>query len=261
MCRTVHLAARLGAREPLPERHRARLGPHGTGNAIPQVWNTVTSAFVATPADLERPEHLLLGAPTTLRDGRVLVAGGHVTSHVGFPAGNVFDPLTKQWSTTPDMTYARWYPTLTALPMVGSSRSRAGGRLRGLQRAVPEIYDRRPTRWTTHPAATFDLPFYPNTYVLPNGKVLVAASAEDPVRAVRARPRRADLVDRRFALARRVQLRDVPAGQDREVGNVVGHDPARRQLVAEHLRDRHDGRDAGLAPRQLDGVRARPITP
>jgi len=153
-----------------------------TGNTIPQVWSPVTSVFTATPP-ISSGLNIFCSGHTTLRDGRVLVAGGHVTSHVGIPAGNIFDPFSGQWSTTPDMNYARWYPTLTALPD-GRVLSLAGEvGCAGCNAQVPEIYDPVSDRWTTIPGATFDIPFYPHTFVLPNGKVLVSGSAEDPVRA------------------------------------------------------------------------------
>ena len=154
----------------------------GTGNPDPHVWNPVTSSFTVTPTSSGL--NIFCSGHTSLRDGRTLVAGGHVTSHVGFPASHIFDPLIKQWSTVGDMNYARWYPTLTALPD-GRVLALAGETgCAGCNAQIPEIYDPVSNTWTALPGASYDIPFYPNAYVLPNGKVLVAGSAEDPLRAI-----------------------------------------------------------------------------
>jgi hypothetical protein len=97
--------------------------------------------------------------------------------------GRIFDPATDQWTSTPDMTYGRWYPTLTTLPD-GRILTLAGElNCRGCNATVPEIYNPVTNTWATLPGAALDLPYYPHVFVLPDGRVLVTGTAEDPVPA------------------------------------------------------------------------------
>ena len=45
-----------------------------------------------------------------LPDGRLLVAGGHISDNHGLPDGHLFNPGTQTWSSTVDMRDGRWSP-------------------------------------------------------------------------------------------------------------------------------------------------------
>jgi hypothetical protein len=153
-----------------------------TGYPDPVVWDPVTSAFEVVP--LNDGADLFCAGHVTLRDGRIFSAGGHIATHVGLPAGRIFDPATGQWTSTPDMTYGRWYPTLTTLPD-GRILVLAGEvDCAGCNALVPEIYDPVADTWTTLPAASRDLPYYPHAFVLPDGRVLLSGTAADPIASV-----------------------------------------------------------------------------
>jgi fibronectin type 3 domain-containing protein len=152
-----------------------------SGNPIPQVWDPLTNSFLPVP--LNDGTNLFCSAQVVLPDGRVFVAGGHLTDDVGLPTGRIFDPATNLWSATPDMAVGRWYPTATVLPngKVLVLSGEVGGR-RDYAR-VPEVYDPVTNTWTSLPLASLALQFYPHVFVLPNGKVGVTGTAEVPTPA------------------------------------------------------------------------------
>ena len=109
-------------------------------------------------------------------DGRIFVVGGHVGAHVGINNATIFDPSTQTWTSAAPMTYARWYPTVTTLP---------DGRLLTLageidcddcNALVPEVFAPATGAWTELTGAPLDLPYYPFSFVIPDGRVLVTGS-------------------------------------------------------------------------------------
>jgi hypothetical protein len=46
---------------------------------------------------------------------------------------------------------------------------------------IPEIYDRTTNSWTQIGTASLSIPWYPYSFVLPDGRILVAGSAESPM--------------------------------------------------------------------------------
>jgi len=150
-----------------------------SGNPDPQVWDPVTSAFQSAP--LNDSANLFCGASMTLADGRLMSVGGHISDHVGLPAGRIFDPATNLWTQTPDMTYGRWYPTVTKLPDGRILTLSGEVNCKACDADIPEVYDPQTNSWTTLPSASLSMPFYPHSYVLPDGRILVAATTESAV--------------------------------------------------------------------------------
>jgi Domain of unknown function (DUF1929)/Galactose oxidase, central domain len=119
-------------------------------------------------------------------DGRILVAGGHITAHTGLAVSNVFNPSTNLWTVLPNMAQPRWYPTLTILPdgrlIVTSGETNCDG----CDVQIQETYDPSKNNWSqlyspTSSFPPFTFPYYPHVYVLPNSRILVAATSEDPI--------------------------------------------------------------------------------
>src|SRR5215475_8055181 len=75
----------------------------------------------------------------------------------------------------------RWYPTATALP--DGRVLVTAGEMNGPRDAalIPEIYNSQTNVWTALASASLALPYYPHMFVLPDGRVLAAATAEDPI--------------------------------------------------------------------------------
>ena len=83
------------------------------GYPNPVVFDPLTSSTTTVP--IGDGTNVFCAGFTNLPDGRVLLAGGDIATHVGTNTGRIFNPLTNTWSATPNMTQGRWYPTLTTL--------------------------------------------------------------------------------------------------------------------------------------------------
>jgi hypothetical protein len=160
-----------------------------TDNAGVQVWDPVGDSLTATPYVARS---LFCSGHTVLPDGRVLAVGGQVSSNVGVAESNLFDAGSGTWEIGADMAFARYYPTATALPdgrVLATSGaincatcSESGGSHDGLA-LLPEVYDPHMDAWTTLTGASLSLPMYPHLFLVPDGRVVAVASAEDPVMA------------------------------------------------------------------------------
>ena len=137
----------------------------------PQVWDPATGSFTAVPS----PSLLFCAGHDYLPDGRLFVAGGHIMDLHGLPNANVFDPVTKTWEALPAMAAGRWYPTNTTLPN-GDVLVLAGTDTAGANVLIPEVWNG--TSWRQLTGASFGLPFYPRSFLAPDGRVFVAGEAQ-----------------------------------------------------------------------------------
>jgi hypothetical protein len=137
----------------------------------PQLWDPATRAFTAVPA----PSLLFCAGHDFLPDGRLLVAGGHISDLHGLANTNVFDPTTGTWQALPAMAAGRWYPTNTTLPN-GDVVTIAGTDSAGVNVPVPEVWNG--TSWRRLTSASLDLPFYPRTFVAPDGRIFYAGEQQ-----------------------------------------------------------------------------------
>ena len=142
-----------------------------------RTWDTLTNSFSSVPV----PINMFCSGHEQMADGRIFVGGGHNGgAHIGLPTGNVFDPATDTWTVLPNMSYPRWYPTVTTLPdgreLVLSGETSCPG----CEVLIPEIYNPSTNTWTKLSTASHYFDYYPHVFTLPNGKVLVAASTEHP---------------------------------------------------------------------------------
>ncbi|HUR02460.1 MAG TPA: Ig-like domain-containing protein [Nonomuraea sp.] len=137
----------------------------------PQLWDPATGNFTAVPS----PSLLFCTGHAFLADGRLLVAGGHLSNGHGLPNTNIFDATTGSWQTAAPMAQGRWYPTTTTLPN-GEVLVLTGQDTAGKVTLVPEIWNG--TAWRRLTTASLSLPNYPRTFVAPNGKVFYAGAAQ-----------------------------------------------------------------------------------
>jgi len=150
-----------------------------TGTQDPYVWDPVTGQLTAVPVN--DGANLFCDGHTTLPDGRLMTAGGHVADDVGLPVGRIFDPGTNTWSSTPDMSYARWYPTLTTLPN-GTVLTQSGEvNCKACDTPVPELYTPATNTWQQMTTIQNQQPYYPQSYILPDGRMFVAATTEKAI--------------------------------------------------------------------------------
>jgi hypothetical protein len=140
------------------------------------LWDPVTQTVTA-PASAGYDQ--FCSGHVFLADGRLFVAGGHVTDNVGLPNASMYDPATDTWAAAPDMNAGRWYPTATTLAngdvlvLSGDVDTTIGAN------PLPQVYQTATNTWRDLTAAEIKLPYYPMMFLAPNGKVInVAASTE-----------------------------------------------------------------------------------
>jgi galactose oxidase len=149
-----------------------------TGNVLswgkfgdPYVWDPSTKIFTAVPA----PTWIFCGGHSFLSDGRLLVNGGHISDDHGLPDANLFDPGTNTWSRVASMARGRWYPTTTTLAN-GEAVTIAGRDQAGQVVTTPEVWTG--SSWRVLSTATGWFPYYPRTFLAPNGKVFYAGEQQ-----------------------------------------------------------------------------------
>jgi galactose oxidase len=134
----------------------------------PQIWDPAAGTFT----QVQSPVELFCAGHALTTDGRVVVAGGHITDDHGLPDMSIFTPGSQTWSETAPMMRGRWYPTNTTTG-TGEVVIIAGRDEAGTQVTIPEIWNPSGAiRQLT--AAPLSLPYYPRMFLAPNGKLFYA---------------------------------------------------------------------------------------
>lgn len=137
----------------------------------PQVWDPATGQFTEAPSSTM----VFCSGHTFLPDGRLLVTGGHLDDLRGLPDANIFDATTQAWTRVEPMRHGRWYPTSTTLSN-GEILTLAGTDESGDEVSLPEVWTG--TSWRSLAGAERILPYYPRTFVAPNGLVFYAGELQ-----------------------------------------------------------------------------------
>ena len=137
----------------------------------PQVWHPQTGAFTAAAS----ASMVFCSGHAFLPDGRLMVAGGHITEQHGLPDANIFDPLSGAWTRMAPMSRGRWYPTVTTLAD-GQALALGGTDETSTPVETPEVWTG--SAWRPLPGAAKLLPYYPRTFVAPNGLVFYAGELQ-----------------------------------------------------------------------------------
>lgn len=139
-----------------------------------RLWNPTTNDFTDVPVGAG----LFCAGQATDANGNLVVMGGHSGGQIGIRDVYSFDPDTRAWTRKQDMQHPRWYPSVTQLPD-GRMLALSGMRTPYDFADTPEIFDPASGQVTTVPISTPQMheEQYPQTAVLPDGKVL-AISAE-----------------------------------------------------------------------------------
>jgi hypothetical protein len=144
---------------------------YGRNLHVPTLW---TPASPSTFANLARPADFFCSGHTMLRDGRLLVTGGHAgRNNFGLKVAYIFDYRSNGWTRVPDMRNGRWYPTATTLPN-GQVLTLSGGDTAGVVNLIPEVYLPGTNTWRALTSASRLLPYYPMMFVAPSGRVFYA---------------------------------------------------------------------------------------
>jgi hypothetical protein len=138
----------------------------------PWIWDPATGVFTILPV----PTNIFCSGHTFLPDGRLLVAGGHITDHHGLPDANLFDAATRTWTAVAPMSKGRWYPTTTTLAD-GQVIAVAGTDQDGIEATIPEVWNGSGWRALTGINRAFG--DYPRLFVAPNGLVFLAGQLSE----------------------------------------------------------------------------------
>lgn len=133
----------------------------------PRVWDPATGAFTAVPSST----WLFCAGHALLPDGRVFLAGGHISDNHGLPDITLFSSTGNTWSKSSRMARGRWYPTTTVMGN-GNVVILAGRDEAGVQVEIPEVWSNGTVRRLT--AAPRQLPYYPRAFLAPDGRLFVA---------------------------------------------------------------------------------------
>jgi hypothetical protein len=153
-------------------------GEFDEGAGTPWLWDPVSGALTAAPV----PDYnIFCSGHSFLPDGRLLVTGGHVESHIGVPHISIYDAATNSWSRAPDMNDNRWYPTNVTLPNGDVAILSGEMHGAGMNNELVQVY--QTGSHDSGPAGTLrdlttavrDLPYYPRMFVAPNGKLFFAS--------------------------------------------------------------------------------------
>ena len=109
-----------------------------------------------------------------LEDGRVLYVGGADVPVYGPGTRQVktFDPTTERWTILPDLTSARWYPTLVQLSNGELLAIGGGGLQNPVRTSTSEVCDPRTMTWTAAGKIAIGNEVSP-VVLLPTGEVLM----------------------------------------------------------------------------------------
>jgi galactose oxidase-like protein len=132
----------------------------------PHLWDPATGTFTETAS----PAWLFCSGHTQLADGRILIAGGHISDHHGLPNITFFSDDNGWGSGTP-MARGRWYPSATTMGN-GDVVITAGEDQNTVPVDLPEVWSNGSIRQLTGASRTF--PFYPRQFVAPDGRLYAA---------------------------------------------------------------------------------------
>lgn len=140
-----------------------------------RLWDPTTGAF--SPVALAGFNIFCTGH-SFLPDGRLFLAGGHITNSVGLPNSAAYDPFTNTWTPYPDMNAGRWYPTNTNLP--NGDVLVVSGDIDTTQRnPLPQVWELATGTWRDLTTAQLVLPLYPFMFLLGDGRVFMAGPGEN----------------------------------------------------------------------------------
>lgn len=163
----------------LPNGKVFAFGEFEEGVQPPVLWDPATHTRQPAAA----PEYnIFCSGHSFLADGRLLVTGGHIESHVGLAHTSIYDGATNTWFRGPDMNDYRWYPTNTTLPNGDVAILSGETHGPGMTNELVQVYqlggpDSSGPAHTLRDLTTAvrDLPYYPRMFVAPNGKLFFSA--------------------------------------------------------------------------------------
>jgi len=146
-----------------------------------QIWYPSTNTFIPKTYDTVS---LFCAGHAYMADGRLLVTGGIVglQDNMGPHDATIFNPANESWFQGAMMVTGRYYPTATTLP---DGRILVQGGTTTCSTCIadiPEIYDPVRETWTPMASsASMAFRYYPHSFVLPDGRILVGSQDDKAI--------------------------------------------------------------------------------
>ena len=137
----------------------------------PNIWDPVTDTFA--PA-AEAPYALFCAGHTTMADGRIFIAGGHIADYTGYSHAVIYDPFQNTFTSVPDMNQGRWYPTTTVLSNGDILVVSGDVNSNTVVDPLPQVFQVASGTWRNLTSAQLMQALYPVMFVAPNGQVIYA---------------------------------------------------------------------------------------
>jgi PKD repeat protein len=142
---------------------------HHTPNVY--LWNpTNPGAFTQVP---NSNTDVFCAAHSFQPDGRLFIAGGHITDGAGSKDANLYttNAANGTWGRLMQMRAGRWYPTSATMGS-GDIVVAAGGEENKVVNPLPEVWDGAKFRLLS--GAPLEMPFYPWLHLAPDGRIFNA---------------------------------------------------------------------------------------
>ncbi len=143
-------------------------GDGGVSGNDPRLFDPATGSVTT----LAKPGYdVFCSGHSFLPDGRLFVAGGHISNNVGLAASSIYDPVSDTWTQQGRMNLGRWYPTDQVLPngdvlVVSGDVDLSTG-----ENALPQVWQASTGTWRSLTGAQMSMGLYPTLSLAPNGKV------------------------------------------------------------------------------------------
>ncbi len=137
----------------------------------PNIWDPVTDTFAPAAA---APYALFCAGHTTMADGRIFIAGGHIADYTGYSHAVIYDPFKNSFTQVPDMNQGRWYPTTTVLANGDVLVVSGDVNSNTVVNPLPQVFQVASGTWRNLTSAQLMQALYPVMFVAPNGKVIYA---------------------------------------------------------------------------------------
>jgi galactose oxidase-like protein/glyoxal oxidase-like protein/IPT/TIG domain-containing protein len=143
-------------------------GDGGVSGNDPRLYDPATGSTTA----MAQPGYdVFCSGHSLLPDGRLFVAGGHISNNVGLSSATIYDPPSNTWTRQPNMNLGRWYPTTQVLPngdvvVVSGDVDLSTG-----NNPLPQVWQASTGTWRSLTNAQLQLGLYPTLSLAPNGMV------------------------------------------------------------------------------------------
>jgi hypothetical protein len=143
-------------------------GDGGRSGDDPRLWDPATQALTT----LTKPGYdAFCTGHAFMADGRLFVAGGHISSGTGLAQASLYNPFNDTWTQAPAMNAGRWYPTVTQLGN-GDALVTSGDIDTGVGvNPLPQVYQSATGTWRDLTNAQRKQFLYPFMFLAPDGRV------------------------------------------------------------------------------------------